>query len=92
MDYRLEVKEVEKEGGEERSISSTRKTVRKRDNADMAISSNSQNITEIVEDTNSMEISESNREDGLSAILCAYLHPIAMIVTLGVSEWTTDSR
>ena len=33
MDYRLEVKEVEKEGGEEKSISSTRKTVRKIDNA-----------------------------------------------------------
>ena len=33
VDYRLEVKEVEKEGGEERSISSTRKTVRKIDNA-----------------------------------------------------------
>ena len=33
MDYRLEVKEVGKEGGEEKSISSTRKTVRKIDNA-----------------------------------------------------------
>ena len=74
------------------------RSYQERDNADMAISSNSQNITEIpdsteiVEDTNSMEISESNKEDGLSAILCAYLHPIAMIVTIGVSEWTTDSR
>ena len=48
--------------------------------------------TEIREDTNLMEISESNKEDGLSAILCAYLHPIAMIITIGVSEWTTDSR
>ena len=33
MDYRLEVKEVEKEGDEEKSISSTRKTVRKIDSA-----------------------------------------------------------
>ena len=64
----------------------------------MVISSSSQfntempESTEIREDTNLMEISESNKEDGLSAILCAYLHPIAMIITIGVSEWTTDSR
>ena len=69
-----------------------------RENAVMVISSSSQyntempESTEIREDTNLMEISESNKEDGLSAILCAYLHPIAMIITIGVSEWTTDSR
>ena len=58
----------------------------------MTVTSSSVKNTEIPVITDCMDVSESTREDELRALLSAYLYPIALIITIGVGEWTTDSR